>query len=78
METKVTELISEHFGIPVAEINSALELRKDLNATDLEIADFFMALEGAFHLTITPADAVTLQTIGDLTSYISDHAEDID
>ena len=76
METKVIELISEHFGVPVAEIAPTMLLRKDLNATDLEIADFFQTIEQTFTVPISTEDAQRLETIGDLISYIEDHAED--
>lgn len=76
MEAKVIELIGEHFGIPASEISPAMELRKDLNATDLEIADFFQSVEDTFKIVISKDDAASLVTIGDLTSYVSDHAEE--
>lgn len=76
MEERVYSLISEHFGIPVSEIAPNMELRKDLNATDLEIADFLQTLENMFHITISKDDAVTLGTIEELISYIDDHAEE--
>lgn len=77
MEEKVVSLVSEHFGIPVSEINQELELRKDLNSTDLEIADFFLAIENAFRVTISLADAAGVHTVGDLITYIADHAEEV-
>ena len=76
MEVKITELISEHFGIPTSEIAPTIELRKDLNATDLEIADFFQILENAFAVTITKDEAANIQTVGELISYITDHVEE--
>lgn len=77
METKVIELIAEHFGIPTPEINGAFELRKDLNATDLELADFFQTLEDTFNIAISKNDALKLVTIDDLITYVADHAEEI-
>lgn len=76
-EAKVTEIIAEHFGIPVTEIQVSMELRKDLNATDLEVADFFQVLEKTFGLTISKDDALALKTVSDITSYIDDHAEEL-
>lgn len=76
METKITQLISEQFGIPISEITDALELRNDLNATDLEMADFFQELERTFAITISNDDAKNIHTIGDLITYIADHAEE--
>jgi len=76
METKILELLSEHFGIPVSEINPSLELRQDLVATDLEIADFFQIVENTFGVTISGQDAQDIHTVEDLVSYITDHAEE--
>ena len=75
METKIIELVSEHFGVPVAEIIPSMLLRHDLNATDLEVADFFQAIEQTFLVPISKEDAQHLETIEDLISYIDDHAE---
>ena len=77
METKLIELIGEQFGIPTSEINLAMELRKDLNATDLELADFFQSVEDTFKIVISKNDALKLATIEDLILYVSDHAEEI-
>lgn len=77
MEAKIIELISEHFGIPISEIAGTIELRKDLNATDLEIADFFQILEKAFAVTITKDEAANIKTVEELISYITDHVEEI-
>ena len=77
MEAKIIELISEHFGIPVSEIDPQMELKKDLNATDLEIADLFQMIEHEFKLTISHEDLVEIQTVSDLISYINDHAEEV-
>lgn len=75
METKIIELVSEHFGVPVSEIIPSMLLRRDLNATDLEVADFFQAIEQTFSVPISKEDAQHLETIEDLIGYIDDHAE---
>ena len=77
MEEKAYNIISEHFGIPRAEISPTMELRHDLNATDLEIADFLQTLEGIFHITITKDDAVKLLTVSDILNFLTDHADEI-
>ena len=75
MEAKLLELVSSHFGMPEAELTSEMELKRDLNATELEIADFFQALENTFSITISKEDAMTLHTLGDVIAYLSDHVE---
>lgn len=77
MEEKVYNLVSEHFGIPMAEITPAMELRKDCNATDLEIADFFQTVENTFHVTMSKEDALEIHTLAELANFISDHVEEI-
>jgi len=76
MEQKVIELLSEHFGTPVSEIVPSMELRKDFNATDLELADFLQVLEQTFNITMSTEDAMEIHTVEDLTGYITDHAEE--
>jgi acyl carrier protein len=77
MEQKVIELLSEHFGVPQNEITETMELRGDFNATDLEVADFFQILEKAFTIAIPHEDTRDLQTVGDITSYIQDNADEL-
>lgn len=76
MEVKISELISEHFGVSVSDINNELELRADLNATDLEIADFFQKLENLYQVNISHDDAQNLKTVGDVVGFITDHVEE--
>lgn len=76
METKIIELISEHFGTPVSEINHDLELRIDLNSTDLEVADFFQKLENIYQVKISHDDAQELQTVGDVINFVTEHVEE--
>lgn len=75
MEVKLLDLISSHFGLPESELASEMELKRDLNATELEIADFFQALENTYSITISKEDAMKLHTLGDVNTYISDHVE---
>lgn len=77
MEEEIYSIISEHFGISRTEITPAMELKHDLNATDLEIADFLQILEKTFNVTITKDDAIKLFTVSDIVSFITDHAEEI-
>lgn len=77
MEATILELIAEHFGVAVSEISDALELRRDLNASDLEIADFFQKLEETFHITISKDEGVELLTVRDIINVVTDHAEEI-
>ena len=76
MEQKIIELLSEHFGTPVAEITPSMELHKDFNATDLELADFLQVVEQTFKITISQGDVSEIRTVEDLIGYITDHAEE--
>lgn len=75
MEAKLLELVSSHFGMPEAELTPEMELKRDLNATELEIADFFQALEKTFLITISKEEAMKFLTLGDVAAYVSDNVE---
>lgn len=73
LKHKVLKLFSDQFGIPRKDLTMELELKTDLNATKLELADFFSLLENAFAVKIEQQESENFQTIGDIVNFIVDH-----
>lgn len=73
LEHKIIKIFSNHFGIPVQDLKRELELEKDLNATKLELADFYSILENTFNIKIEQQDDEGFKTVGDIIAYIVDH-----
>lgn len=67
-EQKIKKIISDHLGIAIQELTAEADLRKDLNAEDLEIADLLTKLEKEFSQKVSPEDARHLKTVNDIVA----------
>lgn len=66
-EAKIKEIISKHLGISLTELTESADLREDLNAEDIEIADLIAKLEKEFAVALAPDEVSGIKTIGDIT-----------
>lgn len=73
LEHKILKLFSDHFGIPREDLRPELQLEKDLNATKLEMVDFYSILENTFNIKIDSQDCENFQTVGDIVNFVIDH-----
>lgn len=73
---KTIHLAADHFGVTETEITPDMDMRSDLSATDLEIADFYTLLEREFGITIPTEDVNEFHTLQDVISYLSDNEQD--
>ncbi len=71
-EEKIRKIISDHLGIAIQEVTLAADLRKDLNAEELEIADLLTKLEKEFSQTVTAHDARRLKTVNDVIAFFQE------
>jgi len=71
-EEKIKKIISDHLGIAIQDVTLDADLRKDLNAEDLEISDLFTKLEKEFSQTVTPEDAKHLKTVNDVIIFFQE------
>ncbi len=69
-EKRVLKIISDHLGVSPDEITIESELRSDLNAQDLEIADLLMKIEKEFSTQFAPEDVRELETIRDIIDLV--------
>lgn len=70
---RIRKLIADHLGVEEKHVVPDADLRSDLNATDLEIADLIANLEKDLNMQIS--DTRRLKTVGDLLNYIEDHRD---
>lgn len=73
LENKIIKLFADNFGIPREDLNLGLQIEKDLNATKLELNDFYSILENTFHIKIDTQDSVNFQSVGDIVNFVIDH-----
>ena len=69
-QKKVYTIISHKLGIPENELNDSADLRNDLNAQDIEIADLLMEIEKSFEVHFTSDEASGIHTIGDIIDLV--------
>lgn len=75
LEHKILGLFSSHFGIPKEDLKPELDLEQDLNATKLELTDFYSIVENALGINIEEADSLNFKTVSDVTNFVLDHGE---
>jgi acyl carrier protein len=72
---KVKQLISEQLGVDEAEVTPSASFVDDLGADSLDQVELVMALEEAYDLEISDADAEKILTVQDAISYVDKHAK---
>jgi acyl carrier protein len=72
---KVKQLISEQLGVDEAEVTPSASFADDLGADSLDQVELVMALEEAYDLEISDADAEKILTVQDAISYIEKHGK---
>ncbi|MCS7021187.1 MAG: acyl carrier protein [Gemmataceae bacterium] len=77
IETRVIELISEHFNTPKENIKRSTTFQgggqagaDDIGADSLDVVEFVMELEDEFEIQIPDTDAEKIRTVGDVIDYI--------
>lgn len=76
LEKEIINIITERFGITTEEITKESSLIRDLNASQLEITDLFLALQDHFHIKIPEDELTNVEKVGDIITYISDHLDE--
>lgn len=71
---KVKKIISEQLGVDEGEISPESHFIDDLGADSLDTVELVMALEEEFGIEIPDEDAEKIQTVGDVSKYIDEHA----
>jgi acyl carrier protein len=72
---KARQLIAEQLGVDESEVTPSASFTDDLGADSLDQVELVMALEEAFDLEISDADAEAMRTVQDATDYIEKHAK---
>lgn len=78
IETRVIELISEHFNTPKENIKHSTTFQgggqagpNDVGADSLELVEFVMELEEAFNIQIPDTDYEKFRTVADVIDYVA-------
>lgn len=71
---KVKAIIVEQLGVDESEVAPEAHFIDDLGADSLDTVELVMALEEEFGIEISDEDAEKIQTVGDVSKYIDEHA----
>lgn len=73
----INQRIADAFGFEPEDIQADFELRQDLNASELELADFIAGLEHEFSVEIMPEEIIRMQTVADLYELLLDKLNEV-
>lgn len=71
---KIKAIIVEQLGVDESEVTPEAHFIDDLGADSLDTVELVMALEEEFGIEISDEDAEKIQTVGDVSKYIDEHA----
>ena len=74
MVDRVSDLIVDQLGVSREEIVPEASFIDDLGADSLDIVELVMAMEETFDIEIPDEAIETMRTIGDVESYVAQHA----
>lgn len=70
---KVKAILSTQFDVDEDTITPETNIMEDLGADSLDVVDMLMSLEDEFDVEISDEEIETLQTVGEVVSYIEEH-----
>jgi acyl carrier protein len=73
----INQRIADAFGFETEDIQADFDLRQDLNASELELADFIAGLEHEFGIEILPDEVVRMHTVADLYELLLDKLNEV-
>ncbi|MCR9142760.1 MAG: acyl carrier protein [bacterium] len=71
---KIKAIIVEQLGVDETEVTPEAHFIDDLGADSLDTVELVMALEEEFGIEISDEDAEKIQTVGDVSKYVDEHA----
>jgi acyl carrier protein len=74
---EITQHMADTFGFEPEDIQPDFDLRQDLNATELELADFVTALEHQYGVEISATEIRNTITVSDLFELMLDKLNEI-
>lgn len=75
IEQKVRDIIVEQLGVNADQVTTEAKFIEDLGADSLDTVELVMAFEEEFGIEVPDEEAEKLLTVGNVVSYIEDHAQ---
>lgn len=70
---RVTSITVEHLDIDEAKVTADSRFVEDLGADSLDMVEMIMDVEEEFGIEIPDEDAESLETVGELVTYVNAH-----
>ncbi|MDE1548027.1 acyl carrier protein [Jeotgalibaca sp. YN-L-12] len=67
---KISQMVTERFGVDEEKVTRDLTFQEDLGADSLDVVELIMEMEDVFNIQISDEDAEKIITIGDAVDYI--------
>lgn len=71
---QIRQLVAEQLGVEQNQITPQASILDDLGADSLDVVELVMAIEESFDIEIPDEAIETMRTIGDVESYVAQHA----
>lgn len=71
LSERIRGLVAEQLGVDSKEMTPNANILDDLGADSLDVVELVMAIEEEFDIEIADEDAETMQTVGDVESYVA-------
>ena len=75
IQSKVTAIIVDKFGVDASEVTSDASFTNDLGADSLDTVELIMEFEREFNISIPDDQAEKIGTVGQAVEYIQNNAE---
>ena len=76
IEEKVKQIIVERLSVTPDKVVPEAKFMEDLGADSLDTVELVMAFEETFGIDVPDEDSEKLQTVGDVITYITEHAKE--
>ena len=73
IKERVQEIIVDKLGVEASEVTPEASFANDLGADSLDTVELIMEFEKAFNISIPDEAAEKIVTVGDATTYLSEH-----
>lgn len=69
-QAALISMIADRFNVPVSAVSGKTNFQQDLNLDSIDSLELIMELEDIYDISISDADAATLQTVDDVINLI--------
>lgn len=69
-QASLISMIADRFNVPVSAVSGKTNFEQDLDLDSIDSLELIMVLEDTYDISVSDADAATLQTVDDVINLI--------